>query len=315
MILFTFIFFVCIYYKLIIDFSEVININPLRLIGNTPIVRLEKSEQYFQTNSHIYAKLESKNLFGSIKDRAAIKIVETAEKNGYISKNSYIIEATSGNMGIALAGICKIKGYKCKIVMPENMSEKRKLLLKEYDADLILTPAALGMQGAINCAKKLKNKISNSYYVDQFNNIASVEAHRIMTAPEINRQLKGSVDIIIAGMGTGATIRGLYEYFRTVNPKTAIIGVLPSKFPHNIQGIGAGFQPPFINKNNMDEIIYIDDDEAFTEKTRIYKIEGLFVGLSSGAVIAALKKIVNNYNSDHKNIVLIFPDGGDRYEK
>ena len=275
---------------------------------------MQEFEKINRINARIYAKIEYHNPFGSIKDRAALNVIEKAEKNCQLHHNSCIIEATSGNMGIALAGISQIKGYSCKIIMPENMSEARKKLITQYGAELILTTAELGMQGSINIANELRAQDKNIYYTDQFNNFACIDAHKLFTAPEIDRQLKGSVDIIISGIGTGATIRGLAEYFKNINSKIEIVGILPSSFPHGIQGIGAGFNPPFLDEYVPNKIIYIDSAEALEEKSNIYKSDGLFVGLSSGAVISGLKKLLNVKEYKNKNIVLIFADGGDRYE-
>ena len=278
------------------------------------MVRLKEFEKTNGISANIYAKTEFANPFGSIKDRVALRIIEKAEATKHISENCHIVEATSGNMGIALAGISQIKCYNCSIVMPENMSDKRKYLIKKYGAELILTPDKFGMQGAINKTKEIIQNSKNIYYTDQFNNYASIEAHKYSTAPEIYKQLNGKVDIIIAGIGTGATISGIGEYYKTINPTTKIIGILPSNYPHKIQGIGAGFAPPLLNHRIIDKIITVEDNESFYEKTKIYETEGLGVGISSGAVIAGLKKFILSNNCFNKNIVLIFADGSDRYE-
>lgn len=278
------------------------------------MVRLKEFEKTNGISANIYAKTEFANPFGSIKDRVALRIIEKAEATKHISENCHIVEATSGNMGIALAGISQIKCYNCSIVMPENMSDKRKYLIKKYGAELILTPDKFGMQGAINKTKEIIPNSKNIYYTDQFNNYASIEAHKYSTAPEIYKQLNGKVDIIIAGIGTGATISGIGEYYKTINPTTKIIGILPSNYPHKIQGIGAGFAPPLLNHRIIDKIITVEDNESFYEKTKIYETEGLGVGISSGAVIAGLKKFILSNNCFNKNIVLIFADGSDRYE-
>ena len=278
-------------------------------IGKTPIIRLKNFEKTNNLCTNIYAKLEYLNPFGSIKDRAALKIIEEAKLNS----NSCILEATSGNMGISLAAICRIKGYPCKIIMPENMSSKRRELIEKYDAELILTPKNLGMSGSIKVANELISKNPHYYYSDQFHNYASVIAHQNHTAPEIDNQLKGRVDVIIAGIGTGATIRGVYEYFKIKNNKVEIIGILPSDSPHNIQGIGAGFTPPLLCNNCVNHIIKVTDREAFREKQLILQSDNLYVGISSGAVIAGVKKLLKKKTYKDKNIVLIFADGGDRY--
>lgn len=290
-------------------------INILELIGNTPLIALKNFKKSNKLKAQIYAKIEYSNPFGSIKDRAALNVIEVEENNGKISSGSCIIEATSGNMGIALAGICKIKRYSCKIILPENMSEARKKLIKHYGAELILTPAELGMQGALKIADKLAMQSPKFFYIDQFNNLNCIYAHQNTTAPEIYQQMNGKIDVIVAGIGTGATVIGLSKYFKAINPYTEIIGVLPSSFPHTIQGIGAGFDPPFFRDNSaVDKIIYVDSSEAALEKKNIFLNEGLFVGYSSGAVIAGLKKLLRTNEYENKNIVLIFADGGDRYE-
>ena len=278
------------------------------------MVRLNGLEKSIESLARIYAKLESKNPFGSIKDRAAKIVIEEAEKNGLMSKATCILEATSGNMGIALAGICQIKGYKCIIIMPENMSCQRKKLIADLGGELITTPAELGMTGSLEKANELKTQYENIYYADQFHNIACVNAHKDYTSNEIYKQLDGKVDVIIAGIGTGATIRGLIEFFNPIIPNIDIVGVLPSNNPHTIQGIGPGFIPPFLKNNIPKRIVTVNDDEAYEEKTNIFHSDGLSVGISSGATIAGLKKLLISNNYTNKNIVVIFPDGSDRYD-
>lgn len=232
---------------------------------------------------------------------------------GNISQKSCVIEATSGNMGIALAGICQIKGYACKIIMPENMSDMRKNLIKKLGAELILTPKELGMSGSIDKANRIIKELPNTFYTNQFNNNDSVNIHILTTAPEICRQMNGKIDVIISGIGTGATISGIGSYFKNMNFTTKIIGVLPKVYPHNIQGIGAGFSPPLLNTSILDEIIEVDEKDALYEKKSIYEIENIGIGISSGAVLSALKKFITCYDCSNKNIVIIFPDGDDRY--
>ena len=217
-------------------------------------------------------------------------------------------------MGISLAAISKIKGYNCKIVMPENMSEDRKLLIKNYGSDLILTDRTTGMTGAINKAKELLFEYKNSYFVDQFNNYTSVIAHETTTAPEIYSQTKGSIDVIFVGIGTGATICGLYNFFNEIKSLIEIVGVLPINFPHNIQGIGAGFNPPFLNNLHY-TTFYVNEKDVFEAKVEIYKKYGLYVGLSSGAVLCAYNSFIKDPKNQNKKALLIFPDSGDRYEK
>ena len=289
-------------------------INIHKKIGNTSLVRLKEFEKNNNIKAKIYAKLEYENPFGSIKDRAALQIINNAEKNNHLSIYTTIIEATSGNMGIALSGIGKAKGYKVNIVMPENMSDARKKLIQDFGAELILTPSKLGMKGAIDTVHELLTNRNDIYYTNQFNNYASIEAHKYGTAPEIFYKLDAKVDVIIAGIGTGATIMGIAEYFRNTKSSTEIIGVLPSSHPHQIQGIGAGIDLPLINCDYINRIIKVADEEAFEEKAKILKSENLFIGISSGAVIAGCKKLLKSPQYNNKTIVLIFADSGERYK-
>ena len=288
-------------------------INIYKKIGHTSLIRLKKFEKINNLKAKIYAKLEYENPFGSIKDRAALQIIHNAEKDNYLRENSTVIEATSGNMGIALAGICKIKGYKTKIVMPENMSNTRKQLIKDFGAELVLTPAKLGMNGAMEIVHKLISNFEDIYYTHQFNNHAGIEAHKYNTAPEISQQLEHKVDAIIAGIGTGATIMGIAEHFKVTNQSTEIIGVSPSTYPHQIQGIGAGINLPLLNLDYINSIIKVTDEEAFVEQENILKAENLFIGISSGAVLAGCRKLLKSPRYNNKNIVLIFADSGERY--
>lgn len=283
-------------------------------IGNTDLVRLRKFEEINCISANIFAKTEFNNPFGSIKDRVALKMIESAEINGEISIDSRIIEATSGNMGISLAAICNVKGYPCTIIMPENMSEKRRDLILNYGAELILTPKDSGMKGSINKVNELVNKYSNTFYTKQFENTLAIDTHMIHTATEIYYQSDGKVDIILAGIGTGATITGIAKFFKNIDSTIKIIGILPSNYPHKIQGIGAGIKLPLLNINLLDQIIEVSDSEALYEQNKIYEYDGLSVGISSGAVLAGLKKLLVSNNYSNKNIALIFPDGADRYQ-
>ena len=289
-------------------------------IGNTPIKRLLNYEKKYNINTPIYAKLEYQNIFGSIKDRSALQMIEDAIKSGELNQDKSIIEASSGNLGISIAAISNLLGYKCEIIMPENMSNRRKELIKSYSANIILTDATKGMTLSINTAITLAHQNSNYYYLNQFANKSNVRAH-LKTANEIDLQLNGNIDYIIAGIGSGGTVTGLGEYFK--NSHTKIIGVEPSNSPiltkgyagtHKIQGIGAGFKPPILNLSLIDKIIAISDEEAFYECKMLSEIENIDIGISSGAVLSACKKLIQEYRINNQSIVLIFADGGDRYK-
>lgn len=279
----------------------------LKFIGNTPFIRLYGFEKHNSIKSHVFAKLEYMNPFGSIKDRAAYRIIVDAEKNGILKSNREIIEASSGNMGIALAAISQIKGYKCTIIMPENMTEKRKELIKKYGAKLILTKADDGMKGSIDMIEKLKSE--HSFWINQFNNSSNTLAHYMSTAREIDLALKGSADTIICGIGSGGTISGLRKYF--VNSE--IIGVLPASNEDVIPGIGAGFAPFLVDMNTYKSAVKISLQESLDARDGLLKTDGIFVGYSSGAVLAACQKLCKAREDQNKNIVLIFADSGERY--
>lgn len=281
----------------------------LSLIGNTPLIKLG--------DSNMYAKMEKYNLTGSIKDRAALRIIEEAIKANRINNDTTIIEATSGNMGISIACICKIKNLKCIIVMPDNMSKERRQLIKAYGATIILTNGNLGMNGALEKVEELKQEISNFFVVSQFSNYNSVLAHYCTTAKEIIKELK-DVDCVIAGIGTAGTIMGISKYLKKYNQNIHIIGVEPLNSPvltngktgpHKIQGIGPNFISPLVEQKLIDEVIDISDDEAYDGVRELLNSYGIFVGISSGATYKAGLKV----NDKYKNIVLIFPDGGERY--
>lgn len=284
----------------------------LEIIGNTPLLHLQNFEQKNASHIKIYAKLEYMNPFGSIKDRAALQIITDAENQ--ITNNKFeLMEATSGNMGIALSAIGKIMGYTTTIIMPENASEMRKKVIKSYGASLILTPKNLGMQGSIEMAHQLQNNKANVFFANQFENTSSVKAHYLSTAPEIFEQSQGEVDAIVCGIGSGGTIVGISKYIKEFHYKTKIIGVLPSEFPHNIQGIGAEFTPKILDLNLIDEIVYVYDEEAIESLHMLLKTEGIFVGPSSGAVLSAALKLDKRKEYHNKKIVLIFADSGERY--
>jgi cysteine synthase A len=276
-------------------------------IGNTPLVRLYGFEKQKGIKAHIFAKLEYMNPFGSIKDRAAYQIIIDAEKSGILKPGGEIIEASSGNMGIALTAISQLKGYQCTIIMPENMSEKRKELIKSYGAELILTNAKHGMKGSINMLEKLKNE--HSFLPNQFRNISNALAHYISTAREIDLAIEGGTDAIICGIGSGGTISGLKKYF--INSE--VIGVVPSSKKDIIPGIGAGFTPFLVDNNTYKSAIKVTLQESIDARNCLLKTDGMFAGYSSGAVLSACEKICQNKDYQNKNIVLIFADSGERY--
>lgn len=291
--------------------------NLLDLVGNTPLVYLEKFSKEYSNN--IYIKLESFNLTGSIKDRVAKYIILDEIKKGNLKKDGYIIEATSGNTGISIAFISRLLGYKSIIVMQENMSEERKKIISSFGARLILTNKELGMKGAYGKAKEIYFNNPGSIMIDQFNNINNKKVH-YRTAEEIWNDLNGNIDIVIMGIGTGGTISGVGEYLKEKNRNIKIIGIEPFTSPlisqgkankHSIEGIGANFIPNILNKEIIDEVITISDEEIFIAKEKIESVEGLFLGISSLANVAALVKISNKYKN--KNIVLISPDDGMKY--
>ncbi len=293
-----------------------------QLIGNTPLLELVKIRDYFQLNAKIFGKLEYFNPAGSVKDRVAKSMIDDAEKNGKLKKGSVIIEPTSGNTGIGLASVAAARGYKIIIVMPETMSVERRQIMKAYGAELVLTPGAEGMKGAIAKANELAAKTPDSFIPGQFVNPANPEIHRQTTGPEIYNDLQGKVDIFIAGVGTGGTLTGAGEYLMKRNPDIKIIAVEPAGSPvlstgkagtHKIQGIGAGFVPNVLNTKIYDEIITITDEEAFRTGRLIGKTEGFLVGISSGAAVSAAIKLAQRSENAGKNIVAILPDTGDRY--
>ncbi len=291
----------------------------LDLIGNTPLVQLNKIVS--EDMARIIAKLESFNPGGSLKDRICLSMIEDAEKNGLLTKDSTIIEPTSGNTGIGLAMISVIKGYKCVIVMPETMSLERIYILKSYGAEVVLTPGMEGMQGAIKKANELLKKTPNSFMPDQFNNKANPEIHRKTTAREILENIDTPIDAFIAGIGTGGSITGVGEVLKAKYPAIKVVAVEPRASAvlsggncgsHKIQGIGAGFIPEVLNREVIDEIIQVDDKDAFKTSHNLAHEEGLFVGISSGAVAWAALKVAKILGKG-KIVVTIFPDLGERY--
>ncbi len=292
------------------------------LIGRTPLVRLVAYEKKLGINSTLLAKLESFNPAGSAKDRVAAQMIADAEARGLLKEGSVIIEPTSGNTGIGLAAIAASRAYRVILTMPDSMSVERRTLLKAFGAELVLTPAADGMQGAIEKAKALAHEISNSFIPSQFTNPANPAAHYATTGPEIWEDTDGKVDCFVAGIGTGGTITGVGTFLREKNPNIQIIGVEPTGSPvlsggkkgaHGLQGIGAGFIPEVLNTNLYDEILQITEEEAFVAGREIAKTEGFLVGISSGAALSAATKIAQRAENRDKNIVVLLPDTGDRY--
>jgi len=291
------------------------------LVGHTPLLRLGRLTTKLRLNVEILAKCEMYNPLFSVKDRVALAMIEQEEKKG-ISKNTVFVEATSGNTGIGLAGICASRGYKLIIVMPENMSEERIKLIRHLGAEVILTPKEDGMTGAINKAKLLKERNPNVVILSQFNNEANPNAHRMGTAMEILEDTGGEFDVIVAGVGTSGTITGLSSVLKTYNQDLYVAAVEPKssavlsgeqKGAHKIQGIGAGFVPPFFDKKLVDEVIKIEDDEAIETAKKVAQIEGLSVGISAGAAVTGAIKIAKRPEFVNKRIVVILPDSAERY--
>ena len=292
------------------------------LIGNTPLVELVNIKNTFGFDASLLAKLEYFNLSGSVKDRVAKAMIEDAEEKGILKPGSVIIEPTSGNTGIGLAAIGAVKGYRVILTMPETMSIERRNILKAYGAEIVLTEGATGMKGAIDKAEELAKEIENSYIPDQFTNLSNPDIHRKTTGPEIWRDTDGKVDIFVAGVGTGGTITGVGEYLKSKNPNIKVVAVEPEGSPvlsegkggpHKIQGIGAGFIPPILNTSIYDEVIKVENEDAFKFGKLITKKEGILVGISSGAALYAAIKVAERKENKGKNIVVLLPDTGDRY--
>ena len=293
-----------------------------QLIGHTPLLELCGIEKEFNLKARIFGKLEYFNLTGSVKDRVAKEMLDNAEEKGLICKDSVIIEPTSGNTGIGLAAVGTARGYRVIIVMPDTMSVERRKLMKAYGAELVLTDGKKGMKGAIEKADELAKEIPHAFIPGQFVNPANPAAHRKTTGKEIWEDTDGKVDIFVAGVGTGGTVTGAGEYLKLKNPAVKVVAVEPAASPvlsegksgpHTIQGIGAGFVPKILNTGVYDEVIPVSGDDAFAFGRLTGKKEGVLVGISSGAALAAAVQLASRKENEGKNIVVIFPDGGDRY--
>ncbi len=293
-----------------------------QLIGGTPLLELTNIEKEEGLEARILAKLEYFNPAGSVKDRIAKAMIDDAEKRGLLKANSVIIEPTSGNTGIGLASVAAARGYRIIIVMPETMSIERRKLMKAYGADLVLTEGSKGMKGAIEKANELAKEISNSFIPGQFVNPANPAVHKETTGPEIWNDTDGKVDIFVAGVGTGGTITGTGEYLKSQNPNVKVVAVEPASSPvlskgtagsHKIQGIGAGFVPDVLDTKVYDEVIAVENDDAFKTGRLIGRKEGVLVGISSGAAVWAAIQLAKRPENKGKTIVVLLPDTGDRY--
>lgn len=296
--------------------------NLTELIGNTPMLELNNYSNYEGLEAKIIAKLEYYNPAGSVKDRIGLAMINDAEKKGLINKDTVIIEPTSGNTGVALAFVAAVKGYRIIITLPDNFSVERRNLMKALGAELVLTPAEEGMSGAIQKAKELAKEIPNSFIPQQFENPANPEIHRKTTAEEIWRDTEGRVDIFVAGVGTGGTLTGVGEVLKSKDKNIKVIAVEPAdspvlsgglKGPHKIQGIGAGFIPKVLNTEIIDEVFQVKNEEAYQTSKKLSSLEGLLVGISSGAAVYAAAQISKRPENKGKNIVVILPDTAERY--
>ncbi len=296
--------------------------NITQLVGKTPIMELVNYEKENKLNAKILAKIEFFNPAGSVKDRIAKAMIEKAEKEGLLKEGSTIIEPTSGNTGIGLASIATAKGYRAILTMPETMSVERRKLLKAYGAEIVLTDGSKGMKGAIEKAEELQKEIDNSFIPSQFDNMENPKTHYNTTGPEIYEDTEGNVDYFVAGVGTGGTLSGVGKYLKEKNPNVKVIAVEPKSSPvlsegkagaHKIQGIGANFVPNTLDQNIYDEIITIENDDAFESARNVAKSDGILVGISSGAALKAATIIANREENKGKTIVALLPDTGERY--
>lgn len=293
-----------------------------QLVGHTPLLELTHIEKAHSLKARVLAKLEYFNPAGSVKDRVAVAMLDDAEKRGVLKPDSVIIEPTSGNTGIGLASVAAARGYRVIIVMPETMSVERRQLMRAYGAELVLSEGAKGMKGAIEEAERLAAEIPNSFIPSQFSNPANPAVHERTTGPEIWEDTDGAVDILVAGVGTGGTLSGTGAYLKAQNPAIQVVAVEPAGSPvlsegragaHKIQGIGAGFVPETLDTAIYDEVIAIEDEEAFEAGRELAAHDGLLVGISSGAAVAAAAKLARRPENAGKNIVVILPDTGERY--
>ena len=296
--------------------------NILQLIGRTPLVEAENLEKELGLQARILEKLEYLNPTGSVKDRAAKSMIEDAESRGILKEGAVIIEPTSGNTGIGLAAIAAVKGYRMILTMPDTMSVERRNILKAYGAEIVLTPGAEGMSGAIKKARELASEIPDSFIPGQFENPANAAAHRVSTGPEIWKDTDGQVDVFVAGVGTGGTLTGVGEYLKEQKPEVKIVAVEPADSPvlskgtsgpHKLQGIGAGFVPEVLNTEIYDEIIPVESDDAFAAGKLLAKKEGILTGITSGAALWAAVELARRPENRGKTIVALLPDSGDRY--
>ena len=293
-----------------------------QLIGHTPLLELTHIEEKLGLKAKLLAKLELFNPAGSVKDRVALTMIQDAEASGALKPDSVIIEPTSGNTGIGLAAVAAARGYRMMVVMPDSMSMERRLLMTAYGAELVLTPGAQGMKGAIAKAEELAAEIPNSFIPGQFVNPSNPKAHRETTGPEIYDDTDGNVDIFVAGVGTGGTITGVGEYLKSRNPKVQVVAVEPSDSPvlsggqagpHKLQGIGAGFVPEVLNTQVYDEVFPVTSEEAYAGGRLMGRSEGVLVGISSGAALHAAIQVAKRPENEGKTIVVLLPDTGDRY--
>ena len=293
-----------------------------QLIGHTPLLELTHIEEKLGLKAKLLAKLELFNPAGSVKDRVALTMIEDAEASGALKPDSVIIEPTSGNTGIGLAAVAAARGYRMMVVMPDSMSMERRLLMTAYGAELVLTPGAQGMKGAIAKAEELAAEIPNSFIPGQFVNPSNPKAHRETTGPEIYDDTDGNVDIFVAGVGTGGTITGVGEYLKSRNPAVQVVAVEPSDSPvlsggnpgpHKLQGIGAGFVPEVLNTQVYDEVFPVTSEEAYAGGRLMGRSEGVLVGISSGAALHAAIQVAKRPENEGKTIVVLLPDTGDRY--